>query len=171
MARDLTPYLKFMVDRDASDLFFSVGTSVHVKLDGRTRPLDRPPLDSEAVRDLAYSVLSEEQIAEFESHLELNHAISRQGVGRFRINLYRQRGEVAMVIRYIRSRIPSFAELRLPESLGQLAQARSGQIFIVGATGSGKSTTLASMIDYRNRTLPGHIVCVEDPIEFLHYYM
>jgi twitching motility protein PilU len=165
---DISPYLKFMVDRGASDLFFSAGTPVHAKVEGRTRPLDRRVMTGQAVRELAYSLLCADQIAEFEATLEMNLGISRPRLGRYRVNVYRQRGEVAMVVRHIKSEIPSLAALRLPEALGELAQSKYGQIFVVGATGSGKSTTLASMIDYRNRTMPGHIVTIEDPIEFVH---
>lgn len=157
-----------MVDKGASDLFFSVGTPVHGKVEGRTRPLDRRPLASGAVRQLAYSLLTPEQIRDFEATLEMNLGIARPELGRYRVNVYQQRGEVAMVIRYIKNKVPSFAELRLPDTLGELVQSKYGQIFIVGATGSGKSTTLAAMINYRNDTLPGHIITVEDPIEFVH---
>ena len=165
---DLTPYLKFMVERGASDLFFSVGACVHAKIEGGTRPIDRKPMTSKVVRDLAFSILSYEQIKEFEAALEMNLALSRPELGRFRINVYRQRGEVAMVIRYIKSRIPSIAELGLPPQLGELMGEKYGQIFIVGATGSGKSTTLAAMINQRNASMSGHIVSIEDPIEFVH---
>ena len=165
---DIGPYLKFMVEKEASDLFFSVGTAVHGKVEGRTRPLDKRRLDSAAVRELAYSILSEEQIKEFETAHEMNLGISRVGLGRYRVNIYRQRGEVAMVIRYIKAEIPTFAALRLPDTLGELVQGKYGQIFVVGATGSGKSTALAAMINYRNETLPGHIVTIEDPIEFVY---
>jgi twitching motility protein PilU len=152
----------------ASDLFFSVGTSVHAKIEGRMRALDRGVLTSEAVRLAAYSLLSPEQQREFEATFEMNLGLAREGLGRFRINVYRQRGEVAMVIRYIKRHIPSFASLRLPETVGALIQHKYGQIFIVGSTGSGKSTTQAAMINYRNETLAGHIVTIEDPIEFTH---
>lgn len=165
---DITPYLKFMADKGASDLFFSVGTPVHGKVAGRTRPLDRRSMSAASIRDLAYSLLTPEQIREFEDTLEMNLGISPPGLGRYRVNVYRQRGDVAMVIRYIQSEIPSLAALRLPDTLGKLIQEKYGQILIVGATGSGKSTTLASMIDYRNETMAGHIVTIEDPIEFVH---
>lgn len=165
---DISPYLKFMVNKGASDLFISVGTGVHAKVEGRTRRLERESLTSEQVRELTYSLLNAEQIAEFERRLELNLGFTRDGLGRFRMNAYRQRGEIAMVIRYIKSDIPSFAALGLPESLGELITQPRGQIFITGATGSGKSTTLAAMVNFRNETLPGHILSIEDPIEFIH---
>ncbi len=165
---DIRRYLKALVTRDGSDLFFSAGTPPHMKVQGRTRPLERAPLPGADVRALVESVLTYEQLKSFQSELELNFALAIPGLGRFRVNVYQQRGELAMVIRHIRSRIPAIEELGLPSLLGALALERQGQIFITGATGSGKSTTLAAMIDHRNRHLTGHIVCIEDPIEFVH---
>lgn len=165
---DITTYLKFMVDRNASDLFFSVGASVNVKIEGDTRPIGDKPLSSAEVRELAYSLMNDDQRASFEGNLELNMAISVEKLGRFRINVYRQRGETAMVIRYIKNRIPSLKELGLPGILNDLIMEKQGLILVVGATGSGKSTTLAAMINYRNENATGHILSIEDPIEFIH---
>jgi twitching motility protein PilU len=165
---DILPYLKVMVEKDASDLFFSVGAPVNIKIEGQTAPLGSEPLPHGSVRKLAESVLSDTQLREFDTTLELNTAISRESLGRFRVNLYRQRGEVAMVVRYLRSRIPSIEELNLPPILKDLVMQPRGLILVVGSTGSGKSTTLASMIDYRNQNLNGHILTIEDPIEYMH---
>ncbi|MEM7254836.1 MAG: PilT/PilU family type 4a pilus ATPase [Pseudomonadota bacterium] len=165
---DMTPYLRFMVERGASDLFFSTGAPVHVKIEGVVRALDRRVLEPTRLSNLAYSMMTYEQIKEFEARLELNMAVSYRSLGRFRVNAYRQKGDVAMVVRHIKSAIPTLEDLRLPATLGDIAAEKQGQVLIVGATGAGKSTTLASMLDHRNQRMTGHIVTVEDPIEFIH---
>lgn len=165
---DITPYLRLMVEKEASDLFFYVGAPVHIKIKGIVRPIGDQALEPGAVRQLAYSVMREEQIRQFEEHLELNFAVPGKGLGRFRGNLFMQRGEVSLVIRYIQNEIPSIEQLNLPPLLKELGMEKLGLILVVGSTGSGKSTTLASMIDHRNSTLPGHILTIEDPIEFTH---
>ncbi len=165
---DITPYLQLMVEKAASDLFFSTGAPVNIKIEGVLRPLAKTMLEPGAVKRLAYSIMSDDQIREFEANMEMNLAISARNMGRFRVNIYRQRGEVAMVVRYIKGVIPTLDELRLPPLLKELILAPRGLILVVGATGSGKSTTLASMIDHRNRSKTGHIVTIEDPIEFIH---
>ena len=165
---DITTYLKSMVDNDASDLFFSAGAPVNIKIQGITRPADKDPLTSMDVKKLAYSIMNDDQIATYEGTLELNMAISVKNLGRFRVNVYRQRGETAMVIRYIKSKIPSISSLGLPAILESLIMEKQGLILVVGATGSGKSTTLAAMINYRNKNQTGHILTIEDPIEFIH---
>jgi twitching motility protein PilU len=165
---DITKYLQLMVEHDASDLFFSVGAPANIKIEGATKNIGSDALSSQDVRSLAYSLMSDDQVATYEGKLELNMAISMEKLGRFRINVFRQRGETGMVIRYIKSDIPSIASLGLPEILKKLILEQQGLILIVGATGSGKSTTLASMIDYRNQSMHGHILTIEDPIEFLH---
>ncbi len=167
---DISPYLKVMVQRRASDLYFSAGTRVGIKIDGVTHPLGDTALSAGRVQDLAYSLLSEAQVREFEQTLECNLAISLEDIGRFRVNLFRQQGSVAMVIRHIKEVIPSIAELNLPPILHDLVMRPRGLVLIVGATGSGKSTTLAAMIDHRNRNLAGHILTIEDPVEFLHHH-
>ncbi|MCH9671006.1 MAG: PilT/PilU family type 4a pilus ATPase [Gammaproteobacteria bacterium] len=157
-----------MVERGASDLFFSTGTSVQAKVEGVVRSLDTHPMDATRLANLAYSLMTYEQIKEFEATLELNMAVSFRSLGRFRVNAYRQRGDVAMVIRHIKSEIPSLEALGLPASLGQISCEKQGQVLVCGATGAGKSTTLAAMINHRNVRMTGHILTVEDPIEFLH---
>ncbi len=165
---DITAYLKAMVDNDASDLFFSVGTPVNIKIEGHTKHIGDKPLSSQDARALAYSIMNDEQVASFESNLELNMAISMNELGRFRVNVYRQRSETAMVIRYIKNKIPSLKSLGLPDILEKLIMEKQGLILVVGSTGSGKSTTLASMVNYRNENKHGHILTIEDPIEFVH---
>ena len=165
---DISAYLQLMVEKDASDLFFSAGAPVNIKLQGESHPVGNTPLSPTDVHDVAWSILNNEQNAAFERDLELNLAISVAKLGRFRVNVFRQRGETAMVVRYIKSKIPSIDELGLPEILKQLIMEKQGLILVVGSTGSGKSTTLASMINYRNENRAGHILTIEDPIEFVH---
>lgn len=165
---DIAAYLKLMTERNASDLFFSTGAPVNIKIEGVTSPLGDQPLPPGMVKNLAYNIISDHHKKVFEETLELNFAISVHDIGRFRVNIYRQRGDVAMVIRYIRSRIPSIEELHLPAILKSLVMEPRGLILVVGATGSGKSTTLAAMIDYRNNNRTGHILTIEEPIEFIH---
>ncbi|MBC7788088.1 MAG: PilT/PilU family type 4a pilus ATPase [Methylophilaceae bacterium] len=167
-AIDITPVLKFMTDKNGSDLFFSTGATIHIEIEGETLPVNNQAMTPGMIKDIAYSLMSEEQKKEFEQNLELNFAISRKDIGRFRINVFKQRGEVGMVVRHIKTLIPSFETLGLPGSLKDLVLRKRGILLIVGATSSGKSTTLASMIDYRNETTTGHIVTIEDPIEFVH---
>jgi twitching motility protein PilU len=165
---DITPYLKLMAEKEASDLFFSVGAPPTIKIQGHSLPVGKTVLQPGDVRKLAWSITDDAQQKEFERELELNLAISLDTTGRFRVNVYRQRGEVAMVIRYIKTRIPGIEELRLPVILKDLVMEARGLILVVGATGSGKSTTLASMVDHRNNSRDGHILTIEEPIEFLH---
>lgn len=160
--------LRLMADKGASDLFLSAGAPVNIKIDGETRPLKMPSLSADDIRRMAYSLITEEQQKQFEAELELNFAVGLPDAGRFRINLYRQRGAISMVIRFINSNIPSIESLNLPPILKQLIMKNRGLILVVGATGSGKSTTLASMIDYRNQHRYGHILTIEEPIEFYH---
>jgi twitching motility protein PilU len=165
---ELLTLLKIMVDCNASDLFLSVGAPPNAKVEGTTRALNVPVLQAGDVKQLAYSVMNEHQTRQFEETLESNLAITAQGIGRFRINVYSQKNDTAMVVRYIKSKIPSFDDLGLPLLLEQLVMLKRGLVLIVGAAGSGKSTTLASMLDYRNTHVTGHILTIEDPIEFLH---
>src|SRR6056297_2922963 len=166
---DIETFLHAMVKHNASDLFLSAGAPAGIKIEGKTRRLGETPLEAHQVRELAYSILNDKQIAEFESELELNLAIALKTLGLFRVNLYRQRGSVAMVVRYIKAAIPSLEDLNLP-ILKKLIMEPRGLVLVVGATGSGKSTTLASMIDYRNQRATGHILTIEEPIEFLHQH-
>ena len=165
---EFSDYFKMMADQDASDLFFSTGAPVNIKIEGVTKPINNNSLLPGAVQTLANSILDNEQKKTFEETIELNFAITIPEVGRYRINLYRQRGDAAMVIRYIKNHIPSIEELHLPLLLQDLIMEPRGLILLVGATGSGKSTTLASMIDYRNNNRTGHILTIEEPIEFIH---
>lgn len=168
MPDNLVAFLELMVAKDASDLFMSTGAPPNIKVEGHAYPVGKAVLAPRQVKELAYSILTDEQKKTFERTMELNFAVSFENIGRFRFNLYRQRGEVSMVVRYIKSRIPSLESLNLPDTLKSLIGLSRGLILVVGAAGSGKSTTLASMIDYRNTNETGHILCIEDPIEFLH---
>ncbi len=167
-ALDIKPVLKFMVEKNASDLFFSTGTPIHIEIEGKTMPVNSQSMTPGMVKEIAYSLMSPAQIEEFEETLEMNFAMSVHEVGRFRVNVFRQRGEVSMVIRYIKGTIPSFETLGLPPVLKDIIMRPRGLVLVVGSTGSGKSTTLASMIDYRNENTTGHILTLEDPIEFVH---
>ena len=165
---DISHYLKLMVEKEASDLFFSPGAPINIKIEGITSAIDDQVLPAGSVKKIAYAIISEEQQHQFEENLELDFAASIKQIGRSRINVFRERGDVAMVVRYIKSSIPGIEELNLPASLKEMVMEPRGLLLIVGTTGSGKSTTLASMIDYRNENQSGHILTIEDPIEFVH---
>ncbi len=165
---DISSFLQLMVEKGASDLFFSVGAPVQIKIEGVTTPVSKASIQSHQMHEMAYSLMNDKQQIEFEEELELNIGLSMKGLGRFRINFFRQRGEVAMVVRYIKGEIPSVEALNLPLILKEVIMEMRGLVLLVGATGSGKSTTLAAMIDHRNQHHAGHILTVEDPIEFLH---
>ncbi len=157
-----------MIDKNASDLFFSAGTTANIKIEGIMQPIGKQALLNSDVKQLAYSIMNDHQIKEFEADLEMNLAVSAKGIGRFRANIYRQRGSVAMVMRYIKHHIPSIETLNLPVILKKLILEPRGLVLVVGSTGSGKSTTLASMVDHRNANMRGHILTIEDPIEFVY---
>lgn len=165
---DLTHYMQLMAKQKASDCFFSAGAPPSIKIEGNTVHIGDVALTGEQVRAMGYSVLNDKQQKEFEATLEMNLALGLPDIGRFRINLYRQRGNVAIAVRYISSVIPSLEQLNLPAKLKELIMLPRGLVLVVGSTGSGKSTTLASMIDYRNQTRTGHILTIEEPIEYLH---
>ncbi len=168
MTAPLLDYLHQMVDAKASDLFVSVGAPPALKIDGVISPLDEPPLTVDAVNTLALQAMSDRQEREFEETMEMNLAIDMADVGRFRVNLYRQRGNPAIAVRFITSQIPTLEQLNLPALLKDLALVPRGLVLVVGAAGAGKSTTLASMIDHLNTQQAVHILTVEDPIEYLH---
>jgi twitching motility protein PilU len=165
---DIGYFLKLMTEKGASDMFLTTGAPVNIKVEGKLYPLGNTGLPGGMVKKIAYSLMDEGQVPKFERDLEMNMAIAVKDAGRFRINVFKQRGEVGMVIRAIKSEIPSFDALKLPPVLRQLIMEPRGLILVVGATGSGKSTTLAAMLDYRNANTSGHILTIEDPIEFLH---
>jgi twitching motility protein PilU len=158
-----------MMEKNASDLFFTVGAPVKIKLEGKISSVGKTVLDSDTTQAAAYGIMNSYQIDFFEENLECDFAISLPDrSARFRVNVFRQRGDVGMVLRLIPSIIPTIDELGLPDVLKDLIQHRRGLILMVGATGSGKSTTLAAMIDHRNETVSGHILTIEDPVEFSH---
>jgi len=167
---DIGYFLKLMREKNASDLFLSTGAPVNIKVEGKLYPLGANGLPAGMVKKIAYSLMDEDQIAVFERELEYNMAVSIKDAGRFRVNIFKQRGEVAMVIRAIKSEIPTIEELRLPEVLKKIINEPRGLVLVVGSTGSGKSTALAAMIGHRNETQAGHILTIEDPIEFLHWH-
>ncbi len=165
---DFRSYLRTMVEKDASDLYLSSGAPVSAKIDGTLQPLENGILTPEQVKSVAWSIMNEEQITEFERKPEMNLAISEEGIGRFRVNIFRQRNSVSMVIRNIKTDIPDWQMLGLPGILTNVVMEKRGLVLFVGATGSGKSTSLASLIDYRNSNSAGHIITIEDPVEFVH---
>ncbi|MCB1604798.1 MAG: PilT/PilU family type 4a pilus ATPase [Gammaproteobacteria bacterium] len=165
---DLTHFLKIMKEKNGSDMFLSTGAPINIKVEGELQPLGSTPLPNGLVKKIAYSIMSEGQVPEFEKTLEMNLAISLPSVGRFRVNVFKQRNEVGMVIRTIKTEIPTAKELKIPELLNELILEKRGLILVAGGTGSGKSTTMASMINHRNENMTGHILTVEDPIEFMH---
>ncbi|RDE18916.1 PilT/PilU family type 4a pilus ATPase [Motiliproteus coralliicola] len=165
---DFTQLLKVMVERDASDLFVTAGAQPSIKVDGTVKPLTRDPLTARQARSLTYSTMNDAQQSEFEATHECNYAVSAPGIGRFRVSAFFQRNSPGMVLRRIKNEIPSMEELQLPPIIRDLATSKRGLILFVGGTSTGKSTSLASMIDYRNENTKGHIICIEDPIEFIH---
>ena len=165
---DIGYFLKLMTEKGASDMFLTTGAPVNIKVEGKLYPLGNTGLPGGMVKKIAYSLMDEGQVPKFERDLEMNMAIAVKDAGRFRINVFKQRGEVGMVIRAIKSEIPTFDALKLPQVLRSIIMEPRGLVLVVGATGSGKSTTLAAMLDYRNANTSGHILTIEDPIEFLH---
>jgi len=165
---DIGYFLKLMAEKGASDMFLTTGAPVNIKVEGKLYPLGNTGLPGGMVKKIAYSLMDEGMVPAFERDLEANMAIAIKDAGRFRVNVFKQRGEIGMVIRSIKSEIPNFEMLKLPNVLREIIMEPRGLVLVVGATGSGKSTTLAAMIDYRNTNTPGHILTIEDPIEFLH---
>ncbi len=159
---------QLMVDKRASDLFFTSFSPVMIKIDGKILPVNRIELTPKMVRQAALELMDEGQLEVFTRDLEIDFAISEAGLGRFRVNIFHQRGNVAIVIRYITQNLPELDHLGMPDVMKDLVMHKRGLILMVGATGSGKSTTLAAMIDHRNKNSASHILTIEDPIEFLH---
>ncbi|WP_043113822.1 PilT/PilU family type 4a pilus ATPase [Solimonas soli] len=165
----ILPYLKLCVEKDGSDLFFTANAPAQIKVEGELYPIGKTPLTREFIRELAHSILSPDQQAWLDQNLEIDLATEAGGLGRFRVNIFHQRGALGMVMRYVRSQVPTLDGIPgMPAVLKDLIAQKRGLILMVGATGSGKSTTLAAMINHRNATQSGHILTIEDPIEFIH---
>jgi len=165
---NLRPYLKLMADRGASDLFFTPLAPIKIKIEGQILTIGKDLLTVELVNEVALSLMNEEQKRHAAREHEIDFAISEPSIGRFRANVFRQRDNYALVLRYITLEMPRLDDLGLPKVLRELAMRKRGLLLMVGATGSGKSTTLAAMINHRNETASDHIITIEDPIEFLH---
>jgi twitching motility protein PilU len=165
---NVKPLFKLMVDKKASDLFFTTYSPVMIKIDGKIMPVNQVDLTPKMVRQAALELMTEQQLEQFTRDFEIDFAISEPGLGRFRVNVFHQRGNVAMVLRFVTADLPTLESLGMPEILKDTIMLRRGLILMVGASGSGKSTTLAAMIDHRNKNSASHIVTIEDPIEFLH---
>ncbi len=160
--------MKLMLQKNASDLFITVGFPPAMKIDGKVTPVSKQALTPDNAKALTYAVMNDRQLKEFEATKECNFAISPQQMGRFRCNAYVQQGHPGLVLRTINTEIPSIDELNLPRVLKDVVMSKRGLVIVVGGTGSGKSTSLAAMIDHRNRNTNGHIITIEDPIEFVH---
>jgi twitching motility protein PilU len=160
--------LRLMVSKRGSDLFLTAEFPPAFKIDGKLTPVSNVPLTPTHTVELARAIMNDRQAGEFEAHREVNFAISPSGIGRFRVNAFMQQGRVGIVLRTIRTDIPNFEELRLPHSVRELSLTKRGLIIMVGGTGSGKSTSLAAMVGYRNENTYGHIITIEDPVEYVH---
>jgi twitching motility protein PilU len=167
---DISKLLALMVEKGASDLFLTAGVPPSIKLNGKVVPVTSTPLTPELTREVVLGLMNEKQREEFMQNLELNFAVSARGIGRFRANAFYQRNLAGAVLRRIETKIPQIDDLMLPEVIKELAMTKRGLIIFVGATGTGKSTSLASMIGHRNRNSKGHIITIEDPIEFIHQH-
>jgi type IV secretory pathway ATPase VirB11/archaellum biosynthesis ATPase len=159
----LDKLFQVMADRQASDIFICAGAPIHIKIQGNSVPINQQMMDSAMIEKIAAELLNPEQTAAFEKTKEMNLSFGVPNLGNFRINLFRQRASISIVIRYVMGNIPALDSLSLPAVLADLVMERRGLILIVGATGSGKSTTLASMLDHRNTLCSGHILTIEDP--------
>ena len=162
--------LRLLVSKKGSDLFLTSEFPPAFKIDGRMQPVSNQPLTGQHTIELARAVMNDRQAAEFEEHKECNFAIAPTGIGRFRVNAFVQQGKVGLVLRTINTRIPTFEELGLPPTLKDIAMTKRGLVIMVGATGSGKSTSLAAMVGWRNENSYGHIITVDDPIEYVHQH-
>ena len=164
----ILPYLKLAVEKNASDLYFTSNSPAMLRIEGEMMAVGKSVLTSEFIKELAYSILTPEQQEYLTRHLEIDLATQAGGLGRFRVNVFHQRNTVAMCLRLVRSDIPRLEDLGMPATLKDLVMLKRGMILMVGATGSGKTTTLAAMIGHRNENAAGHILTIEDPIEFVH---
>ncbi|OGI37667.1 MAG: type IV pili twitching motility protein PilT [Candidatus Muproteobacteria bacterium RBG_16_62_13] len=160
--------LKLMKHKKGSDLFITAGVPPSIKIDGRIQPVTKQALTPEQSRAFAYGIMNEQQRRDFEAHNECNFAIAPQEIGRYRVNIFMQQARVGMVLRTINTEIPRFDDLHLPKVLADIALTKRGLVMFVGGTGSGKSTSLAAMVGYRNEYSYGHIITIEDPIEYVH---
>jgi len=167
---DVRSLLKVMVDREASDLYLTVDAPPIYRIHGATQSTDAPPFTNEQLEALALALMRGQQRGEFEEKMEMNLALYYKELGRFRVNIFRQKGNVGLVFRHIKAEIQTVEQLQLPPIIKDIAMTKRGLVLVVGATGSGKSTTLAAMIDHRNSIHQGHIITVEDPIEFVHQH-
>ncbi|MBS7326341.1 MAG: PilT/PilU family type 4a pilus ATPase [Thiopseudomonas sp.] len=165
---ELEQLLRLMVEKGGSDLFITAGVAPSIKIHGKVMPVGRTALSPEATREMVLGAMNEQQRREFADTLECNFAISSRGIGRFRVSAFYQRNLVGMVLRRIETKIPTVDDLKLPEIIKDIAMSKRGLVLFVGATGTGKSTSLAAMIGYRNENSTGHIISIEDPVEFLH---
>lgn len=162
--------LRLMVEKGGSDLFITTGVAPSMKINGKILPVTKTPLSPEMTRETVLGVMNEQQRRDFAENLECNFAISARGIGRFRVSAFYQRNLIGMVLRRIETNIPSLDDLKLPEILKKLAMTKRGLVLFVGATGTGKSTSLAAMVGHRNKNSTGHIISIEDPIEFIHQH-
>ena len=167
---DFDDLLKLMVEKGGSDMFISAGIPPSIKMNGKMVPITKSPLTPDVAREVVLSIMSEDQRLEFQRTKECNFAISARGIGRFRVSAFHQRNLVGMVLRRIETNIPTLDDLKLPEVIKELAMTKRGVMIFVGATGTGKSTSLAAMIGHRNKNSRGHIISIEDPIEFIHQH-
>lgn len=163
-------YLKILAFKDGSDLYLSVNAPPCAKFNGTLKSLEKEPLPSERIKTIAYQLMDNEQCRDFEQQLEMNLAIHKPKIGRFRVNIFRQRNDISLVIRNIKTEIPSLGDLGMPPVLTEIVMEKRGLVLFVGATGSGKSTSLAALIDHRNSHTSGHIITIEDPIEYVHQH-
>jgi twitching motility protein PilU len=165
---NVKPLFKLMVEKKASDLFFAPFAPAKIKIDGKIMPVNKLEMTPKMVKQAAIELMDDDLLDAFTRELEVDFAISEPGLGRFRVNIFHQRGNVAMVLRYITAEMPTLEELGMPEQLKELVMLKRGMVLMVGAAGNGKSTTLAAMINHRNDKTSSHIITIEDPIEFLH---
>lgn len=168
METPINDYLKILTEKDGSDLYLTTGAPPCGKFQGELKPISKTGYKPGEIDAIAQAIMDEEQREQFLHELEMNLAISLPGVGRFRINIFKQRNETSIVARYINTDIPKFEDLGLPEILKSVIMEKRGLVLFVGGTGSGKSTSLAALIDYRNTNSAGHIITIEDPVEYVH---